>query len=149
MSTKALTKQVFTPPALFDDFFRPWSEWFDKEGFPSKMLTVPPVNVTENKNSYDVSLAVPGMKKSDFRIDSDGHMLTISCEKEEETKDEKEGKYTRKEYSYSSFSRSFSIPDDVMQEKIEARYVDGVLNITLPRKTEAKKAETGKTISVQ
>jgi HSP20 family protein len=71
-----------------------------------------------------VSLAAPGMKKEDFKIDVDGNMLTISSEKEE-TKEEKEKKFTRKEYNYSSFSRSFTLPDEVNKEKIDAKYEDG------------------------
>jgi HSP20 family protein len=146
MSTQALSKRLSTP-SVFDDFFRPWNEWFDNGDFPVRMFTVPPVNVTEDKDAYVVTLAVPGMKKEDFRIDSDGNMLTIRSEKEV-SKQEKEEKYTRKEYSYSSFSRSFSIPEDVKQDAIGASYVDGVLSIKLPRKVEAKKAEGQKTIPV-
>lgn len=112
-----------------------------------RTLSVPAVNIAENKDHYLVSLAVPGMKKEDFKIDMDGNMLTISSEKEE-TREEKEAKFTRKEYNYSSFSRSFTIPDDVNSEKIEARYEDGVLKMTLPRKEEAKKL-AAKKISVK
>jgi HSP20 family protein len=110
-------------------------------------MTVPPVNITENQDNYLVSLAVPGMKKDDFKIDVDGNMLTISSEKEE-TKEEKEKKFTRKEYSYSSFSRSFTLPDEVNREKIDAKYEDGVLKISLPRKEEVKKP-TAKQIAVK
>jgi HSP20 family protein len=101
---------------------------------------VPAVNITENKNDYTVSMAVPGMKKDDFEIDIDGNMLTISSEKEE-SKEENDEKYTRKEYNYSSFSRSFTLPEEVNKEKIEAKYEDGVLKLVLPRKEEAKKTE--------
>ncbi|MGZ5287781.1 MAG: Hsp20/alpha crystallin family protein, partial [Flavisolibacter sp.] len=104
MSTRALTRPVLSP-SLFDDFFKPWNEWFENSGFPAKLLTVPAVNVTEDASQYRVSLAVPGLNKDDFHIDVEGNMLTIESEKEE-TGEEKEGKYTRKEYSYSSFSRS-------------------------------------------
>jgi HSP20 family protein len=95
-----------------------------------------------------VSLAVPGMKKDDFNIDVEGNMLTISSEKEE-SKEEKEDKYTRKEYNYSSFSRSFTLPDEVNKEKIEAKYEDGVLKLMLPKKEEAKKLAAGKHIAVK
>ena len=139
MGTQALTKAFERTPILFDDFFKPWNEWFGNGGaLWNRALTVPAVNITENNNDYQVSLAVPGMKKDDFKIDVDGNMLTISCEKEE-SKEEKDKKFTRKEYNYSSFSRSFSLPDGVSQDKIEARYEDGVLKLTLPRKEEAKK----------
>ena len=80
----------------------------------------------------------PGLKEEDFNIDVDGSMLTISSEKEE-SKEEKDKKFTRKEYSYSSFSRSFTLPEEINKEKIEAKYEDGVLKLSLPRKEEAKK----------
>jgi len=139
MSTKALSRTSERTPTLFEDFFKPWNEWFDNGGnFWNKVLSVPAVNITENKDNYEVSLAVPGMKKDDFKIDVEGNMLTISSEKEE-TKEEKDKKFTRKEYNYSSFSRSFTLPEEVNQEKIEARYEEGVLKLMLPRKEEAKK----------
>ena len=133
MSTKAVTK-VGMLPTVFDDFFKPWNEWFDNGGsLMGRMMTVPAVNIVEDKNDYKVSLAVPGMKKDDFNIDVEGNMLTISSEKEE-SKEEKDEKYNRKEYSYSSFSRSFTLPEEVNKEKIEAKYEDGVLKLMLPKK---------------
>jgi HSP20 family protein len=108
---------------------------------------MPSVNIVENKDNYRVAVAAPGLKKEDFKIDIDGNVLTISSEKEEEKK-ESEEKYTRREYSYSAFSRSFTLPEDVNKEAIEARYADGVLNISLPRKEEAKKASIGRQIKV-
>jgi len=138
MSKHALTTTTERFPALFDDFFKPWNEWFDqKESFWDRVLSVPAVNITEDKDNYEVALAVPGVKKSDIKIDVQGNMLTISSEKEE-TKEEKDKRFTRKEYNYTSFSRSFTLPDEVKQEKIEARYEDGILKLTLPRKEEAK-----------
>ena len=140
MNKHALTKTSEGSPTLFDNFFKPWNEWFDNDtNFWGRQLNIPSVNITENKDEYNVSLAVPGMKKDDFKIDVDGNMLTISCEKDE-TKEEKDKKYTRKEYSYSSFSRSFTLPDEVNREKIDARYDDGLLKISLPRREEAKKS---------
>jgi HSP20 family protein len=124
-------------PTVFEDFFKPWNEWFDNGGLFGRTMNIPAVNITEQKNDYLVSLAVPGMKKEDFKIDIDGNMLTISSAKEE-TKEEKEKRFTRKEYNYSSFSRSFTLPDEVNREKIDAKYEDGVLKITLPRKEEVK-----------
>jgi HSP20 family protein len=139
MTKQALTKTSERFPALFDNFFKPWNELFDYDNnFGGRLARIPSVNITENKDEYNVSLAVPGMKKDDFKIDVDGNMLTISCEKDE-TKDEKDKKYTRKEYSYYSFSRTFTLPDEVNREKIDARYEDGLLKISLPRKEEVKK----------
>jgi HSP20 family protein len=110
-------------------------------------MNIPAVNVTEHKDEFRVELAVPGMKKDDFKIDVDGNMLTISSEKEE-SKEEKDKKFTRKEYNYSSFSRSFTLPDEINKEKIDAKYDNGILKIALPRKEEAKKL-TAKHIAVK
>lgn len=138
MGTQELTKTGARMPTFFDDFFKPWNEWFDNGGLWGKVLNIPAVNITEQKDEYLVSLAAPGMKKEDFKIDVDGNMLTISSEKEE-NKEEKGKKFTRKEYNYSSFSRTFTLPEEINKEKIEAKYEDGVLKIALPRKEEAKK----------
>ncbi|HLI93488.1 MAG TPA: Hsp20/alpha crystallin family protein, partial [Puia sp.] len=104
-------------------------------------ISVPAVNIAEQKDHYVVSLAAPGMKKDDFKIDIDGNTLTISAETEE-TKEEKEDKYTRKEFNYSSFSRSFSLPDWVNKDKIDATYENGLLKLTLPKTEEARKLST-------
>lgn len=133
MSTQALMRPFEKRMSLFDDFFRPWNEWFDADnGFFERTLSMPAVNVVENKDHYTVSIAAPGLKKQDFKIDVDGNMLSISCEKEDH-KEEKDARYTRKEYNYSSFSRSFTIPEEVRKEKIEAKYEDGILKLTMPR----------------
>jgi len=147
MATRALTQPGTLLPTVFDEFFKPWNEWFGNESWP-KALTMPAVNIIENTGDYKVSLAAPGMKKDDFKIDMDGNLLTISSEKEE-NKEEKDVRYTRKEYSYSGFSRSFTIPEDVKQDKIEATYQDGVLKIVLPKREEAKKQAISKHIAVK
>ena len=143
-----LAKKTDFMPSVFDDFFKPWNNWFENDFFNGKSMNVPAVNITDNKDDFVVSLAVPGMKKDDFNIDVEGNMITISCNKEEK-KEEKDSRYTRKEYNYSSFSRSFTLPDDVMNEKIEARYEDGVLKLMLPKKEEAKKMAISKHIAVK
>lgn len=147
MSTRALTKPVFTP-SVFDDFFKPWNEWFDDARFMNRMNTMPPVNITENENFYIVSLAAPGLKKDDIKIDLEGNMLTISSEKEEKI-EEKDKKFTRKEYNFYSFSRSFTLPDDVKIDNIDAHYENGVLDIKLPRKEETNKSAATKKIAVK
>jgi HSP20 family protein len=148
MATKALIKSGETFPSVFEDLFKPWNEWFDNGGYFGRIMKVPAVNVTENKDNYMVSLAAPGMKKNDFKIDVEGNMLTISSEKEE-NKEEKDSRYTRKEYNYSSFSRSFTLPDEVLKDKIEATYEDGVLKLTLPKNEQAKKITVSKHITVK
>lgn len=148
MSTQALARFTERMPSVFDEFFRPWNEWFDNDSFLGKTFTVPAVNIKEDKDAFNVSLAAPGMKKDDFNIDVEGNMITISCEKEEK-KEEKDEKYTRKEYNYSSFKRSFTLPEEVNKEKIEARYEDGLLKLALPKKEEAKKMTMSKHIAVK
>jgi HSP20 family protein len=146
MSTRELTRQT-AMPSILEDFFKPWSQWLEDSRLASRAANLPAVNIKEEGTQYIVSLAAPGLKKEDFNIDIENNMLTIRSEKEEsnETTDEK---YTRKEYNYSSFSRSFSLPEDVKQEAIDARYVNGELTITLPRKEDVKKAAATKRIAV-
>lgn len=148
MSTRALIRSGETLPLLFDDFFRPWNDWLDTSGIMGRTLNVPAVNIAESKDDFNLSLAVPGMKKNDFKIDVNGNMLTISCEKKEE-KEEKEEMYSHKEYNYSSFSRSFTLPEDVNKEKIDAHYENGVLKLSLPKKEGAKKLNISKHIAVK
>ena len=147
METKELTKEHKKIPTLFNDFFKPWDEWFDN-GIWFKTMNTPSVNITEEKDRYLVSLAAPGLKKNDFKITiNDKNMLTVSCEKEEES-DEEDKNFTRHEYNYSSFSRSLSLPEEVKKDNIDARYEDGILHITLPR-VERAKIHTQQTIPVK
>jgi HSP20 family protein len=135
MATNTLAKKRDFLPSSFDDFFKPWNEWFET-GF-KRMLTIPAVNVADKKDYYEVSMAVPGFKKDDLNIDVDESLMTISAADETEKEDKDEG-YTRKEYNYSSFSRSFSLPQDVNKEKITATYTDGILCLRLPKKDISK-----------
>ena len=148
MLTKDLIKTGEKFPTVFEDFFKPWNEWYDDRSFFGKIMKVPAVNVVETKDFFMVSLAVPGFKKNDFKIDIEGNMLTISSEKEE-MKEEKEVKFTRKEYNFSSFSRSFTLPEEVKREKIEAIYEDGILKLNLPKSEEFKKVALIKHIAVK
>ncbi|HMO31384.1 MAG TPA: Hsp20/alpha crystallin family protein [Lacibacter sp.] len=128
-------KRMETFPTLFDDFFKPWREWFDM-GW-DKVSTVPAVNVTEADGNFKITLAAPGLQKEDFKIDVDGNLITISAEKSTQ-KEEKDEKFTRKEYNFTSFSRTFTLPDNVMADKIEARYENGELKLMLPKLADAK-----------
>lgn len=142
MSTKDLIRRGETLPSVFNDFFKPWDKWFDtNSGSLSRMLTVPAVNIIEKQNHFEISLAAPGMKKDDFQIDVEGNMLTISAEAEER-KEDKEGRHTRQEYNFTSFSRSFTLPEGVQKDKIDASYENGVLKLVLPKTEEAKKTAT-------
>ena len=145
METQTVSKEKRTP-TIFNDLFKPWDEWFDN-GIWFKTMNVPSVNIKEEKEQFIVSLAAPGLKKDDFKIKIDENMLTISSEKETEDKEENE-KYTRKEYSYESFTRSLSLPDEIKKDKIDAKYEDGILKIILPR-TEASKKHLEQFIPVK
>jgi len=148
MTTRALTRSTGLLPTMFEDFFRPWDELFETRGLWGRTLTVPAVNVTETKDAFELAVAAPGMKKNDFKIDLDGNMLTISAEIEVKKVEEKE-KFTREEYNFSSFKRSFTVPEGVNKEKIEATYIDGVLKLSLPKKEEAKKTLITKHVEVK
>jgi HSP20 family protein len=148
MNTRTVAKRTQRIPSFFEDFFnKPLLDLFDS-GLSSRRMSVPAVNITERKDDYLVSMAAPGLKKEDFKIDVEGNLLTISSEKEEEN-EEKSEKYTRQEYSYSSFERSFTLPDEVNKDQIDARYQDGVLELVLPKKEEAKKMAISKKIAVK
>lgn len=149
MNTLALNRAFTGIPAVFDDIFRPWSGFLEDDNGNtwSGIVNIPAVNVVTTEKDYQLSMAVPGLKKDDFKIDLEGNMLTISSEKEE-SREEKDKKFTRKEYNYTSFSRCFTLPDEVNQEKIEAKYEDGVLKIILPCK-EGAKLLTAKHINVK
>jgi HSP20 family protein len=113
----------FLSPRLFD---------FDGDGFDFANR-VPSVNVTENEKEFKIEMAAPGLERKDFKMEVENGVLYISSEKEEESKEEKKN-YTRREYSYNSFIRSFTLPDNSLPDKINAKYENGVLNITLPKK---------------
>jgi HSP20 family protein len=146
MATREMTRPLGFP--VFEEFFKPWNDWFEKSSLFGKMTTVPPVNIIENEDRYVLSLSVPGMKKDDFKIALEGLMLTISTEKGEEN-EETEERFTRREYNFYSFSRSFTLPEDVKPEYIEAKYEDGLLKIVLPRKEEVKPMTATRQIAVQ
>jgi len=100
-------------------------------------MTLPAVNIKETGDAYFVEMAVPGMKKSDFDISLDNNVLSISTQNETEHEDKREN-YTRREFGYSSFRRSFTLPETVEDGKIAAKYDEGILSIHLPKKDEAK-----------
>ncbi|MEP2773073.1 MAG: Hsp20/alpha crystallin family protein [Fulvivirga sp.] len=122
-------------PTFFDDFFgRDWFFNNDQQG-----STLPSVNIKENEDGYAVEMAAPGMNKKDFKVELDNDTLTISYEKEESTENKNdEGRYTKREFNYQSFSRSFTLPNTVEADKIEAKYKDGLLTLSIPKKEEAK-----------
>lgn len=134
---KSLIRSAMLRPSVFEDMLRPMNEWLD-ERWPFS-THVPAVNVKETDNAYEINLAAPGLEKNDFKIDLNGSMITISAEKEK-TDEEKEDGFTRKEYNFNSFSRSFTLPEDTMADKIDANYVNGELRLLLPKKEGARKS---------
>lgn len=141
MATREMTKpHGFT---VSGELFKPWNDWVEKSILFGRMMMVPPVNIIENEYNYILSLAVPGMKKEDLKITLEGSMLSISSQKEEI-----EEVFTRKEFNFYSFFRSFTLPEDVKPEYIEAKYEDGLLRIVLPRKEEVKQTTAIKQIAV-
>ena len=120
-------------PSLIDDFIN--TDWNLK--VPSFSGTVPAVNIKELDSQFEIELAVPGMNKDDFEIEVEDGVLSISSTQEEEQVNEK-GKFTRREFSYSSFRRSFTLPDSVNPTKIDAAYKEGVLLVLLPKHKEAQ-----------
>src|SRR5690606_3035761 len=123
------------------------STWFEDvplADFPSLFATnfntgisLPKVNIKELAGAFVVDMAVPGLKKSDFKIDLDNHVLSISAELKEENEEKQVG-YTRREFGYSSFKRTFTLPETVDDAKIKASYNEGILTVNLPKKEEAK-----------
>lgn len=128
-----LVKRSFVP-SFADELFN--NNWFSDFGVKRNGST-PAVNVTENNDGYKIEVAAPGYSKNDFHIDMDNHVLTISSEKEDKVEDTNDN-YVRKEFSYCSFTRSFTLPELVKEDKIEANYKDGVLHVAIPKRDEAK-----------
>jgi HSP20 family protein len=97
---------------------------------------VPAVNIAENENEFHIELAAPGLKKEDFKINLDKNVLSVSADKKVEAV---EGtKFSKREYNYTSFTRSFTLPETVDHSKITAEYTDGVLKLTVAKREEAK-----------
>lgn len=127
-----ITRRSFRPfylPGIFDDDFFPV--------VTNRNGVLPAVNIREDEKRFILDMAIPGIDKKDLKIDLNEDVLTISHEVKNESEEKNNG-YQRKEFSYSSFCRSFIIPENVKKEKIEASYKDGILNVTLPKAEEEK-----------
>jgi HSP20 family protein len=133
-----ITRRSFRPfymPDIFEDSFLPV--------FSNGNSSKPAVNIREDNKNYVLDFAIPGFDKKDLKIDLNEDVLTISAETKNESEDNKDG-YSRKEFSYKAFTRSFYIPDDVNREKIEANYKDGILTVSLSKHEEEKNKITKK-----
>ncbi len=122
---------------------RPFHDFFDSDdlfnnNWLNRYANLPAVNIAESDKDFMIDLAAPGFKKEDFKIKVDEGVITISAESKSENKEEKK-EYTRQEYNYSSFTRSFRLPENVKEDNIQAKYEDGMLKLSLPKsKTETK-----------
>ncbi len=127
--------------AIVDDLFTELPAFFKNEFNQTERKGWVPVNVKESGNGYQLEVIAPGMEKTDFVINLDQNLLTISAEKKDEVKGEND-KQIRQEYSYRSFKRSFTLDDKIDATKIEASYINGVLTLNLPKKEIVKQAAT-------
>lgn len=139
MSLMKRNGNMFPAFPTFDDLFtRELFNW-GNTNFSSTGSTIPSVNIRETDDTFEVEVAAPGMEKQDFNITLDGTLLTISSQKEHKNEQAKDN-YTRREFSYQSFQRSFELPKQVVdEESINARYDNGMLHITIPKREEAKR----------
>lgn len=132
------------PGSFFDDerLLAP-SRMFNAPLFrgTEKEMTIPAVNIKEKTKSFEIELAAPGFKKEDLKVTLEDGVLTIASEKERKTEKE-EGGYSRKEFSYSSFSRSFNLPESVDQDSLKAKFDDGVLRLTIDKNKELPKRQS-------
>jgi HSP20 family protein len=126
--TRRSFRPFYMPNVVDEDFFNL---------FQNRSSSVPAVNIREDEKNYTLDLAVPGIDKKDLKIDVNEDVITISAEKSNESEESKNG-FKRKEFSFSSFSRSFYVPENVDRDKIDANYKDGILSINLPKQEEEK-----------
>ena len=130
--------------SMLDDIFR--NDWLDHSKKSFSEFSLPAVNIKELEGTYKIELAVPGMEKNNFKIEVENDLLTVSSELENKVEN-KEENYTRKEFHFQSFSRSFNLPKNIDGEGIAASYKDGILSITVPKLEEAK-LKSSKVINV-
>jgi HSP20 family protein len=135
-------------PSLFNDsIVRDWFNW-GNTNHEQEASTVPSVNICEHEANYEITVAAPGMSKTDFKVELQDNRLIISGERKEEKEQKQGSNYLRKEFNYQSFVRSFTLAEkQVEREKIQAKYADGILCITVPKTPEAK-TKAVKTIQI-
>jgi HSP20 family protein len=124
-------------PAYRDDFF---NDFVSRRYYGSGYASTPAVNIIEENDEFRIDIAAAGLSKSDFKIDLEMDILTISAEMKEDNNEQKKN-FTRREFNYASFKRSFQLNDKIDTSSIEAKHSDGVLSIHLPKKEEALKPE--------
>jgi HSP20 family protein len=141
-----IKKQENVFPSVFTDLFD-YDKFFSSSMFKDFEKSLPAANVKETDKEFKIELAAPGFKKDDFKVNLDNDVLSISAETKDEKNEESE-RYTRKEFSYNSFSRSFQLPQSADGEKINARYEGGILKIDVRKKDAAIKDSNKKQIHV-
>jgi len=120
----------------FNDVF---DSIFNDTFFNDRMVArVPAANISESENNFHVELAAPGLKKEDFKLSLDRNVLNISVEQRGEDNNNNQRNYSKREYSYSSWVRSFTLPESANADNIDASYADGVLKIDIAKREEAK-----------
>ncbi|WP_430972921.1 Hsp20/alpha crystallin family protein [Sunxiuqinia rutila] len=125
-------------PDLFDRFFdNNLFDWSNRN-YSNTNTTLPAVNIKEDLDGFEVEVAVPGFDKKDFKIDLNNNLLTISSEKKVEDETKEGQQFTRREFSYQSFCRTFTLPDTVKTDSIVAKYENGILRVEIPKKEEVK-----------
>jgi len=139
MEDKTMTLMRFSNQhPLFDRFFE--NDLFDwsNRNYSTTSTTLPSVNIKESNEDFEVEVAAPGFSKNDFKVELNHDLLTISSEKQIEKETKEDQQFSLREFSYQSFSRSFTLPNSADSEKIRAKYEDGILRIIIPKKEEAK-----------
>jgi HSP20 family protein len=126
-------------PGLFDDFFtRDLFDW-GNSNFSMAGTTIPAVNVKETAETFEVEMAAPGMNKEDFKVELNNNVLTISSERKHEHEEKESERFTRKEFSYQTFQRSFQLSKEAVDaDNIQAKYENGVLRLLIPKREEVK-----------
>jgi len=123
---------------FFNDFLnRDWYDW-NNQNYSLTNTTIPSVNIKETEDGFEVEMAAPGMEKDDFKIELNNNVLAISSEKQTENQSHERKNVTRREFSYQSFSRSFTLPAIVETDQITAKYENGLLKVNIPKKEEAR-----------
>ena len=152
--TQLTRRSRLTFPSIVNDFFesgRMFPSLLDMDGdlldFYTPSSRVPGVNIVENDKDFMIEMAAPGFQKNDFKVEIEGDMLNITAEKEEQ-EEEEDRNYKRKEFSYNAFSRSFTLPENSITDKLDAKYENGILKIILPKK-EVTVSKAAKEIKVQ
>ena len=152
IKSNKIKKEAIMLPMITRRSYKPFtlSDFFNEDFLPTfnrNTGSLPAVNIREDEKAFYLELAVPGMDKKDLRIEVKDDVLTISAEQKEDKQQDYEG-YKRREFSYSSFCRSFYLPEDVDGDKIGAVYKDGILNVAIPKLEEDKKKEKVRSISI-